>query len=401
MAAVIAFAFEAVRQTRHDDRLLGLGSCGAGLGNEGFVRFLGDDIIALGIGDAGHTGKGIHQALGLEGVDMAAAAALEAGLHRELTDHGHFLALAEGQHVIFVFQQHHALGSQLACLRVLGFLIPHGVGLGVVQIPLVDGQNALHRQIHIRFVQLAIAHGLHDQLIVLAAGCRHFQIQTRMHALDPVAHRAPVAHHVAIEAPFTAKELRQQLAVLGGVLAIEPVVGAHHRPRLAVLHRAFESRIVDFPQRALIHHAVGSHAAMLLRVGREVFHAHADIPGLHRLDKAGGQFRRQVGILAEILKIAAAQGAALDVHRRAQNHGHLLVLAAVAHALAHLTQHVPVKAGRRGAGRGIAHRLDALVDAQMVGLQVLLTKAVGAVADHYAGDAQTLHALGVPEVQTR
>ena len=101
---------------------------------------------------------------------------------------------------------------------------------------------------------------------------------------------------------------------------------------------------------------------MLLTVGGKVLNAHADIAALHALDQAGGKLGGQIGVFAEILKIAAAQGAALDVYCRAQVNGHLLVLAGVAHAFADLAQQIPVKAGSCGASRRIADRLDAVVD---------------------------------------
>ena len=137
---------------------------------------------------------------------------------------------------------------------------------------------------------------------------------------------------------------------------------------------------------------------MLLGVCGEVLDAGAHIPALYAVDKGGRELAGQIRVFGEILKVSAAQGAALDVDRGAEHHGELLVLAGVAHGLTHAREHRLVKGGRRGAGCREADRLDAVVDAEMVGLVVLLAQTVGAVADHRCGNAETVHRLGVPEV---
>ena len=138
---------------------------------------------------------------------------------------------------------------------------------------------------------------------------------------------------------------------------------------------------------------------MLLVVGGEMLDGGAHVFALHALDVGRGDLAGQVGILGEVFKVAAAEGAALDVHRGAQHHGELLVLAGIADGLAHAGEQRPVEACRRGAGRGEAHRFDGVVHAQVVGGLVLLAQAVGAVGHHRGRDAQALHRLGVPEVR--
>ena len=140
---------------------------------------------------------------------------------------------------------------------------------------------------------------------------------------------------------------------------------------------------------------------MLLGVGGEVLDGGAHVPALHAVDIAGGHLSGQEGVLGEILEIAPAQRGALDVHRGAEHHGQLFMLAGIADGLAHAADHVHVEGRRRSAGRREAHGLDALVHAQVVGLVVLLAQPVGAVGDHRGGHAQALHRLGVPEIQAR
>ena len=138
---------------------------------------------------------------------------------------------------------------------------------------------------------------------------------------------------------------------------------------------------------------------MLLVIGGEVLDGGAHIAALDALDKGGRRLAGQIGVLGEVFKVPAAQRGALDVHRRAQHHGELLMLAGIADGLAHAAQQVAVEGRRRGAGGGEADRFDGIIDAQVVGGLILLAQAVGAVGDHRGRNAQALHRLGVPEVR--
>ena len=201
----------------------------------------------------------------------------------------------------------------------------------------------LATEVYQLLVQPAFAHSLNDEAVILPAGGRHFQVQPGLNTFHTVVGCAPVAHHVAVEAPVLAQHVGQKPAVLTGVGAVNPVVTAHHRPGFCLLHGGFEGGKVNFAQGTLIHYAVAAHPAVLLAVAGKVLHAGAHTAALYALDKPGRRFARQIGVFAEVLKVAPAKRRTLDVHRGAQDHGNLLVLAGVAHRFAKLAEHIPVK----------------------------------------------------------
>ena len=331
---------------------------------------------------------------------MAAAAALEAGLLREFADNGHLLPRPQRQHVPLVLQQYHALRRQFPGQLVILLLIPGRVRLGVVVVFLIDPQDPLHAGVHVRLRDPAFPHRPEHLPVVNAAGGGHLQIHARQDSRHPVRHGAPVADHVSLKAPFLPQHVRQQPFVDVGVHAVDPVIAAHDGPGLGLFHRGLEARQVDFPQRPLVDLAAGGHPPVLLVVGGEMLQAGAHVPALDALDDAGGHLPRQIGILAHVLKVPPAQGAALDVDGGPQVDGHPFVLALVADGLADRFHQLPVEAAGAGAGRREAHRLDAVVDPQVIRLIVLLPQPVGAVADHDGLHAQALHALRVPEIRS-
>ena len=152
-------------------------------------------------------------------------------------------------------------------------------------------------------------------------------------------------------------------------------------------------------QRALVHTAVGGQAARLLVVGGKMLDGGADPLALHALDESGCKLARQVGILGVILKIAAAERAALDVHRRPQQNLHAAGPGLPPEGCAHAPGQCRVEGCCRRAPCGEAHGLNGIVG---VGAAFFLgAQAVGAIADLDSRDAQPLHCLGVPEIRAR
>ena len=129
-----------------------------------------------------------------------------------------------------------------------------------------------------------------------------------------------------------------------------------------------------------------------------MFDARAHISALDTLDQGGGHLSRQIGILGEVFEITAAQRAALNIHRRSQQDAQAFTLAGVAQGFAHLFDHVRIKGSCRRAGCGKADCLDAVVDTEMITLQILLAQAVGTVADHRSRDSEAFHSLRMPEI---
>ena len=86
-----------------------------------------------------------------------------------------------------------------------------------------------------------------------------------------------------------------------------------------------------------------------------------------------------MGVFTEVFKVASAQGRALDVDRRPQRDGNLLVLAGIAYCLTDRPRGLRIKRCREGAGCREADSLDAVINAQMVPIIPLLAQAMRTV----------------------
>ena len=177
------------------------------------------------------------------------------------------------------------------------------------------------------------------------------------------------------------------MGVLVGVGAVDKVIGGHDGLGLRLLDHHLEAGQVNFPQGALVHDGIRGHAAQLLTVHGKVFGAGGNAVFLDAADVGRRHLTGKVGILREILEVAAAQGAALDVQAGAQQHRHALCRCFFAHGCAHSLAQRGVPAvghGSRGREAGGGHTG---VQAQMVGSTGLLADAVGAVRQGDGRDA--------------
>ena len=118
-------------------------------------------------------------------------------------------------------------------------------------------------------------------------------------------------------------ERRQSGRVLARVHRVDPVVGAHHRPHVPLLHRGAESGEIDLRKRPLGHlvaDRIGAQrlaeAVDLLIVARVVLDLRDHVLALDATDLGGGQRRGQVWILAQRLGLASPLRGADDVDRR-------------------------------------------------------------------------------------
>jgi hypothetical protein len=102
--AVVAFGFVAVGQANEQHAHVAFPSQFHRFGQQGFVGFVRFDGEALRVGGVG---EGTHHFLGggyLVGVDVGAAAPLEARFFKEFADEGHFFILGQGQDGTVVFK---------------------------------------------------------------------------------------------------------------------------------------------------------------------------------------------------------------------------------------------------------------------------------------------------------
>ena len=262
-----------------------------------------------------------------------------------------------------------------------------------------DIQDAFHSLVQHFFFQASVPHRFHDQLIIHPAGGGHLQIQPRFQVRYPVVDRAPVAHHKAVESPFPAQHVREHFLILCRVNAVDPVVGAHHRPGLLLSHRALKGRQIDLSERALVDFGGGRHPAVLLVVRQEMLDAGAHVFALYAADQRAGHLGGHIGVFRIIFKIPAAQRGTLDVYRGPQDHAHAFRLAFLSQRLSHFPDQFPVKAGRRAAACRKADRLDAVVYAQIVRLLILLSQPVRSVGNHHCRDPQPFDCLRMPEIR--
>ena len=163
---------------------------------------------------------------------------------------------------------------------------------------------------------------------------------------------APVGHDDAIEAPFVAQHVGQQPVILGGVHAVDTVVGAHDGPRLGGLDDVFEGRQVDLAQGTRADAGIDAQSVGFLIVGGEVLERRAHALGLHAFNNADGLMTGQVRVFGPVFEAATAERVALDIDAGAKNHGHLLLNALLSHRLADLVDEVRVPgAGQTGSWR--------------------------------------------------
>ena len=163
----------------------------------------------------------------------------------------------------------------------------------------------------------------------------------------------------------------------------------------ASLHHDLKAGQVQLAQGALIHDGVAGHAAQLLAVDGKVLGAGRDAVLLDAADIACGHLARQIGVLREILEVAAAQRAALDVQAGTQQHRDLLCCGLFAYGLADgLAQGGVPAVGHGGRSREAGGRHTG-VQAQVVCRTGLLAHTVGAIRQGDGRDALARQGAGV------
>ena len=350
-------------------------------------------------GDEGDLRAGVGGLRQPPRINAAAAGALVPHVPGHMADEHHRRLLVQGQQVPVVLQQHGALRRR-----------PAGQGVVDLHVRRRSGPAGLHRPVHQRQdpagapVQVGAVQG--PGLRRPAAGPRHIagaaghhQVAPRPKGGDSVRDATPVGDHRAVKAPLLPENVRQELPVLGAVDAVDLVVGAHHGGRAALPDHDLKGGEIELPQGPLIQHAVGGEALVLLAVAGEVFHAGPRPGGLEPPDPGGPQLPRQKRVLGEVLKIAAAQGAALEVHPRPQHQVNALSHGLLADGPANVGEQRLVPGAGRGHGGGEAGGGNSRVHPQHVAGLFLLAQTVGAVGHGQGGELLIRQVPGVPEVR--
>ena len=256
------------------------------------------------------------------GVDLRAARALVARRGGERPHDGDPARARQGEHPPSFLQQHHA-----------GRRGPAGEGVvrGVGHVggragagPLDEPQHAGDRVSSTSSGSVPSATASTMARSLTPEVRRHLQIQPGGQRGNPVGHRTPVGHHQPVETPLLAQHLGEQPPVLGGVRAVDLVVGAHDRPRPGGGDHVLERGQVDLAQRALVDLGVDAEPVGLLVVGGEVLDAGAHPLALQPLDEPGRDASGQVRVLGDVLEVAPAQRRTLDVDTGPEHDGDAL-----------------------------------------------------------------------------
>ena len=181
------------------------------------------------------------------------------------------------------------------------FGAPHHGAVGAAAVHLDEAQERGHRfghpGVHVDDVQLAGAHRLGQHLRPLLAK-RHLDVAAGSHRGDRVAQpQHEVGDDEAVPSPLLAQHPGEQRAVVTAPLAVERVVGAHHRGHTLVRH-PLEMGQVHLVQRPLASRDVHPEPGVLHRVAGEVLHA-----GHHVLLQASGERGRHLPHVARVLAI--------------------------------------------------------------------------------------------------
>jgi len=182
-----------------------------------------------------------------------------------------------------------------------------------------QAQQAQHLVVDGRLADVTVADRRDQVVAPRARGAGHNQVEAAATARDGRAGAEPVGHHHAVEAPLVFEDLAEQRVLAHGG-AVDAVVGSHHRPRASLPHDRLEGGQVQLTQGALVDAHIHGMPLGLGVVGDEVLHRRRDPAGLDAAHIGGADPRGQQRILAEALEVAAAVGAAVQVHGRGEQH---------------------------------------------------------------------------------
>ena len=196
---------------------------------------------------------------------------------------------------------------------------------------------------------------------------------------------APVGHDYAAEAPLVTQDGGEQALALLCKLAVDLVVGTHDGPGVRLLDGDLEALEGDFAQGPGVHAAVVVHAVDFLVVGCVMLDAHANAVALDAAYVCGGHLSAEERIFGEVLEVAAAQGVAVDVHTRGEEHVGAIFKHLVAHCGGELFNQRCVPGGCKHGAHGEAGAVEGLVSA---GAGRVDAEACRAVCQNGVGDAQ-------------
>ena len=174
-------------------------------------------------------------------VDISGAASVGIKLIRTQSEERHLVVFHEGQRArlghrllgsitgdegrLAVLEQHHALGGSLACQHGVGLEVGSEGGFDATIVGCAHNvsQHTPHIVVDFSHRQRTFLHAVQNILHLLRSTA-HEQVVAGMYLCAGVACLHPVGHNDAVEAPFLAQQVGEQLVAVLGVQAIDTVV---------------------------------------------------------------------------------------------------------------------------------------------------------------------------------
>jgi len=255
----------------------------------------------------------------VKGGGGGAAAAAEAGFAGVGADYGDSLhrVFLEREEAVFVFEEDDRFGGYLAGEGAVPGRVEFAgreVGRVVAEAGFEDQAEEAERfVVDPALVEVTVfdegEEGVAGQVF---AGAGHFEVETGGGGAGGVD-AAPVGDDCAFVAPLLFDNIGEQVGVLGGVLAVEEVVGGHYQPGGRLAQGDFPGAEVEFAEGALVYFGAGLGLGGLLVVGGAVLYTGADLFALDPGDVRGGQLAREVGVFGVALVVAAVERGAVEV----------------------------------------------------------------------------------------
>ncbi len=267
------------------------------------------------------------EALGANGVHLRRAAARQDAEVGVAADQDDLLRrLRHGQQALVVLQQddglfgvalgHLGVGGVVDRRRlvavdriVVGTVVEHGVedAMGHVVQPCLGDVAVLDR-----FTQ---GTGIIGRGVERPA---RFLVEAVVRRLGGGVRRAPVGHDITLEAPVRLQDLVEEPVVLAGIVAVDAVVGAHHRTGVAGFQCELEGQQVGLARRLVVDLDIDRVAVGFLVVEGVMLHRRDDVVRLDALDLVAVDEPGQQGVFAGIFEVAAVARFAQQVDAAGQ-----------------------------------------------------------------------------------
>ncbi len=223
----------------------------------------------------------------------------------------------------------------------------------------------------------------------------HFQVEAVVGSADGVVGGVPVGHENALETPLALEHLEVEKLVLGGMNAVDEVVGVHDGVDVALGDGGLEGRQVDLAHGALVGVGADVVAVVLLIIQGKVLDGGDDALGLDALDEWNHQDGVQIGVFREVLEVAAGHGRAGNVDAGTEQEIDAACAGILAEALADLARQgrVPCGGQRHAAGIGGGGSPGAHADGGVGHLEAWQVDGGGGMGVHVIDAADELDLL--------